>query len=80
MTPETHPPSMRPYGRQSLICAHGDRASPEAMQHLAAPFQTLVRGHRLTTLRHPPRVKWMPWDCLRRCAGELLLVVYPDGT
>jgi (2Fe-2S) ferredoxin len=70
---EASPPSMRPYGRQILICEHGDCAPPEAAQRLATHFRTLARGHGLTTLRNPQRVK-----CT--CAGGLILVFYPDGT
>ena len=35
MTQETSPPSMRPYGRQILICEHGDCAPPEAAHRLS---------------------------------------------
>ena len=64
MTQETSPPSMRPYGRQILICAHGDCAPPEAAQRLAARFRALARGHGLTTLRNPQRVKCTLSGCL----------------
>src|SRR5512145_634186 len=80
VTPETNPPSMRPYGRQILICEHGDCAPPEAAQRLAAHFRTLARGHGLTTLRNPQRVKCTLSGCLGVCAGGPILVVYPDGT
>ena len=53
MTPETNPPSMRPYGRQLLICEHGDCAPPEAAQRLAGHFLALARVHGLTTLHGP---------------------------
>ena len=46
---------MRPYGRQILICEHGDCASPEAAQRLAGHFRVLARVHGLTTLRNPQR-------------------------
>jgi hypothetical protein len=78
VTPETNPPSMRPYGRQILICAHGDCAPPEAAQRLAARFRALARGHGLTTLRNPQRVKCTLSDCLGVCAGGPILVVYPS--
>ena len=80
MTHEASPPSMRPYGRQILICEHGDCAPPEAAQRLAARFRTLARVHRLTTLRNPQRVKCTLSGCLGVCAGGPILVVYPDGT
>src|SRR4029434_6813516 len=80
VTQETTPPSMRPYGRQILICEHGDCAPPEAAQRLAAHFRTLARGHGLTTLRNPQRVKCTLSGCLGVCAGGPILVVYPDGT
>ena len=80
MTQETSPPSMRPYGRQILICEHGDCAPPEAAQHLAGHFRALARGHGLTTLRNPQRVKCTLSGCLGGCAGGPILVVYPDGT
>jgi cob(I)alamin adenosyltransferase len=71
---------MRPYGRQILICEHGDCAPPEAAQRLAAHFRTLARGHGLTTLRNPQRVKCTLSGCLGVCAGGPILVVYPEGT
>ena len=80
MTQETSPPSMRPYGRQILICEHGDCAPPEAAQCLAEHFRALARVHGLTTLRNPQRVKCTLSDCLGVCAGGPILVVYPDGT
>ena len=80
MTQETSPPSMRPYGRQILICEHGDCAPPEAAQRLAGHFRALARGHGLTTLRNPQRVKCTLSGCLGVCAGGPILVVYPDGT
>ena len=75
MTQETSPPSMRPYGRQILICEHGDCAPPEDAQRLAAHFRALARGHGLTTLRNPQRVKWTLSGCLGVCAGGPILVV-----
>src|SRR5207244_7596895 len=71
---------MRPYGRQLLICAHGDCALPEAAQRLAARFRALARVHGLTALRNPQRVKCTLSGCLGVCAGGPILVVYPDGT
>ena len=79
MTQETSPPSMRPYGRQILICEHGDCAPPEAAQLLAGHFRALARVHGLTTLRNPQRVKCTLSGCLGVCAGGPILVVYPDG-
>ena len=80
MTHEASPPSMRPYGRQILICEHGDCAPPEAAQRLVERFRVLARGHGLTTLRNPQRVKCTLSGCLGVCAGGPILVVYPDGT
>src|SRR5207244_11124757 len=71
---------MRPYGRQLLICAHGDCALPEAAQRLAARFRALARVHGLATFRNPQRVKCRLSGCLGVCAGGPILVVYPDGT
>ena len=71
---------MRPYGRQILICEHGDCAPPEAAQRLGERFRALARGHGLTTLRNPQRVKCTLSGCLGVCAGGPILVVYPDGT
>jgi hypothetical protein len=64
VTQEPSPPSMRPYGRQILICEHGDCAPPEAAERLAARFRALARGHGLTTLRNPQRVKCTLSGCL----------------
>ena len=80
MTQETSPPTMRPYGRQILICEHGDCAPPEAAQRLAGYFRALARVHGFTTLRNPQRVKCTLSGCLGVCAGGPILVVYPDGT
>jgi cob(I)alamin adenosyltransferase len=71
---------MRPYGRQILICDHGDCAPPEAAQCLVERFRALARVHGLTTLRNPQRVKCTLSGCLGVCAGGPILVVYPDGT
>src|SRR5215469_4268934 len=71
---------MRPYGRQILICEHGDCAPPEAAQRLAGRFRALAQAHGLTRLRNPQRVKCTLSDCLGVCAGGPILVVYPDGT
>ena len=80
MTPEVSPPSMRPYGRQILVCDNGDCASPEAVQCLTVRFRELAQAHGLTKLRNPQRVKWTRSGCLGVCAGGPILVVYPDGT
>ena len=80
MTPEASPPSMRPYGRQLLICEHGDCAPPEDAQRLAGRFRALAQAHGLTRLRNPQRVKCTLSGCLGVCAGGPILVVYPDGT
>jgi cob(I)alamin adenosyltransferase len=71
---------MRPYGRQILICEHGDCAPPEAAQRLAGRFRALAQAHGLTRLRNQQRVKCTLSDCLGVCAGGPILVVYPDGT
>jgi hypothetical protein len=80
VTHEVSSPSMRPYGRQILICDHGDCAPPEAAQRLVERFRALARVHGLTTLRNPQRVKCTLSGCLGVCAGGPILVVYPDGT
>jgi len=80
VTHEASPPSMRPYGRQLLICEHGDCAPPEAVQRLAIRFRALAQAHGLTKLRNPQRVKCTLSGCLGVCAGGPILVVYPDGT
>ena len=80
VTQEASPPSMRPYGRQLLICEHGDCAPPEAAQRLAGRFRALAQAHGLTRLRNPQRVKCTLSGCLGVCAGGPILVVYPDGT
>ncbi len=80
VTHEASPPSMRPYGRQLLICENGDCAAPEAVQRLAARFRELAQAHGLTKLRNPQRVKCTLSGCLGVCAGGPILVVYPDGT
>jgi cob(I)alamin adenosyltransferase len=71
---------MRPYGRQLLICEHGDCVPPEAAQRLAERFRALARVHGLTMLRKPQRVKCTLSGCLGVCAGGPILVIYPDGT
>jgi cob(I)alamin adenosyltransferase len=70
---------MRPYGRQLLICEHGDCAEPEAAQRLAARFRALAAPHGLMKLRNPGRVKCTLTGCLGVCAGGPIVAVYPDG-
>jgi cob(I)alamin adenosyltransferase len=72
-------PIMRPYGRQLLICEHGDCADPEAARRLAARFRALAAPHGLTRLRNPERVKCTLTGCLGVCAGGPIVAVYPDG-
>src|SRR4029453_12100890 len=52
MTHEASPPRMRPYGRQILICEHGDCAAPEAAQRLAPRSRSLARGPGCPPLRN----------------------------
>ncbi len=72
-------PSMRPYGRQLLICTNGDCAEPEAGERLQQRFRELAQAHGLTKLRNPQRVKCTLTGCLGVCGGGPILVVYPEG-
>jgi cob(I)alamin adenosyltransferase len=72
-------PSMRPYGRQILICENGDCADPEAAARLQQRFMELARAHGLNKLRNPERLKCTLTGCLGVCAAGPILVVYPDG-
>jgi cob(I)alamin adenosyltransferase len=72
-------PSMRPYGRQLLICTHGDCADPAAGERLQQRFRELAQAHGLSKLRNPQRVKCTLTDCLGVCGGGPILVVYPEG-
>lgn len=73
------PPSMRPYGRQILICNHGDCAETSAAEHLHKRVAELNRQFGLNKLRNPHRVKCTLADCLGVCQQGPILVVYPDG-
>ena len=76
----SHPaPTMRPYGRQLLICNHGDCAAPESAERLFARVAELNRQFELNKLRNPHRIKCALVDCLGVCQKGPLLVVYPDG-
>ncbi|MBI3959165.1 MAG: cob(I)yrinic acid a,c-diamide adenosyltransferase [Chloroflexi bacterium] len=70
---------MRPYGRQILICNHGDCASSAEAEAL---FQQAVQWNRdtgLNRLRNPHRVKCSLVDCLGVCQKGPILAIYPDG-
>lgn len=76
---EQSAPTMRPYGRQILICNHGDCASPATAE---AIFQQVAQWNRdtgLNKLRNPHRVKCSLVDCLGVCQQGPILAVYPDG-
>jgi cob(I)alamin adenosyltransferase len=70
---------MRPYGRQILLCNHGDCADSAVVERLNQRLMALCREHGLTKLRQPHRVKCTLADCLGVCQGGPILVVYPDG-
>lgn len=70
---------MRPYGRQVLICNHGDCAATATAEALHQRLQTLCREHGLNKLRQPHRIKCTLADCLGVCQQGPILAVYPDG-
>jgi cob(I)alamin adenosyltransferase len=70
---------MRPYGRQILICNHGDCADSSLAERLFACVGELNRRHGLNRLRNPHRLKCALADCLGVCQRGPILVVYPDG-
>jgi len=72
-------PTMRPYGRQLLICNHGDCVDPAVAEALQRRLMDLCRQHGLTKLRNPHRLKCTLADCLGVCQKGPILVVYPDG-
>src|SRR5690606_25535396 len=76
---KTTAPSMRPYGRQILVCNHGDCASPQEAEGIHNALMQLNRDHGLNKLRNPHRVKCTLVDCLGVCQGGPILAVYPDG-
>lgn len=76
---ESNGPTMRPYGRQILICNHGDCAATATAE---AIFQEAAQWNRdtgLNKLRNPHRVKCSLVDCLGVCQKGPILAVYPDG-
>jgi cob(I)alamin adenosyltransferase len=73
------PPTMRPYGRQILLCNHGDCVESEVAERLFARLGELNRQVGLNKLRNPHRLKCALADCLGVCQGGPILVVYPDG-
>lgn len=77
--PNPTAPTMRPYGRQVLICNHGDCADPAVAEALNNRLMELCRQHGLTKLRNPHRLKCTLADCLGVCQKGPILVVYPDG-
>lgn len=72
-------PTMRPYGRQILICNHGDCADPRAAERLHRRLGELNRECGLNKLGNPHRIKCAPVDCLGVCQGGPILVIYPEG-
>jgi cob(I)alamin adenosyltransferase len=70
---------MRAYGRQLLICNHGDCVDPAVAETLNSRLMELCRQHGLTKLRNPHRLKCTLADCLGVCQKGPILVVYPDG-
>ncbi len=72
-------PTMRPYGRQVLLCNHGDCVEPAVAEALHRHLMGLCRAHGLTKLRNPHRLKCTLADCLGVCQKGPILVVYPDG-
>jgi (2Fe-2S) ferredoxin len=73
------PPTMRPYGRQVLICNHGDCADAALAERLHARLSELNRHSGLNKLGNPHRIKCALVDCLGVCQGGPILVVYPEG-
>ena len=72
-------PSMRAYGRQVLICNHGDCANEEEAERVQRRLMALCQEHGLTRLRNPHRIKCTLADCLGVCQKGPILTVYPDG-
>ena len=72
-------PNMRPYGRQLLICNHGDCAPTEEGERLHRLVLERNRQQGLNKLRNPHRIKCTLADCLGVCQGGPIVVVYPDG-
>jgi len=72
-------PTMRPYGRQILICNHGDCVEPEVAEALQRRLMALCRANGLTKLRNPHRLKCTLADCVGVCQKGPIVVVYPDG-
>jgi cob(I)alamin adenosyltransferase len=70
---------MRPYGRQILLCNHGDCAAPAVAEALFRQIEQWNRDAGLNKLRNPHRVKCSLVDCLGVCQKGPILVVYPDG-
>jgi len=79
MTNETTAPSMRAYGRQVLICSHGDCADAEQAGELQRRMAEMNRVHGLNRLGNPHRIKCTLTDCLGVCQQGPILVVYPEG-
>ena len=73
-------PNMRHYGRQLLICNHGDCAPAEEAERLHRLALARNRQQGLNRLRNPHRIKCTLADCLGVCQGGPIAVVYPDGT
>lgn len=75
----TAQPSMRPYGRQVLLCNHGDCIDAAVAEGLHRRLLELCRADGLTKLQNPHRIKCTLADCLGVCQKGPILVVYPDG-
>jgi len=75
----TAKPSMRPYGRQVLLCNHGDCVDPAVAEGLQRRLMELCRAYGLTKLQNPHRIKCTLADCLGVCQKGPILAVYPDG-
>lgn len=70
---------MRAYGRQVLICSHGDCADAEQAGRLQQQLAELNRAFGLNKLASPHRIKCTQTDCLGVCQRGPILVVYPEG-
>lgn len=79
MTTEKMGASMRAYGRQVLICSHGDCADSALAERLQQRMAELNRSYGLNKLNNPHRIKCTQTDCLGVCQQGPILVVYPEG-
>lgn len=79
MTTKKTGASMRAYGRQVLICSHGDCADSALAERLQQRMAELNRSYGLNKLNNPHRIKCTQTDCLGVCQQGPILVVYPEG-